>query len=132
MSNLKGITPVIAIIVLLLITVALAGAAWSYLSTYWGTLTAKTAEVTDAFCTSGDTAVVLLRNTGTSSLNPSEITVINVSSGTDPSGTWSDLSDDPITSLTPSGVAKYSVSCSGLCSLRITVGGRAMPVTVQC
>jgi flagellin-like protein len=31
----KGITPIIAIIVLLLITVALAGATWTYLSAYW-------------------------------------------------------------------------------------------------
>jgi flagellin-like protein len=34
-AHKKGITPIIAIIILLLITIALAGAAYSYISTYW-------------------------------------------------------------------------------------------------
>ena len=52
-SMKKGITPVIAIIVLLLITVALSGMAWAYFMQYYSGLTNNQIEIADAYC-SGD------------------------------------------------------------------------------
>ncbi|MBI4020376.1 MAG: LamG domain-containing protein [Candidatus Aenigmarchaeota archaeon] len=63
---MKGITPIISIIILLLITIALSGAAYTYLSIYFGSLTQKTLQVTDAYCDSGGSgAVLILSGTGT-------------------------------------------------------------------
>ena len=69
----KGITPIIAIIILLLITVSLAGLAWTYLS---GILTGRTEgsfviPTNGIFCdedpTTGNTHIrVLIQNTGIS------------------------------------------------------------------
>ena len=65
----KGITPIIAVIILLLITVALAGFAWSFLSGYIGGLTGKNVQVADSYCAGGTSAIMIIRNTGTESLN---------------------------------------------------------------
>jgi flagellin-like protein len=41
MKKLKGITPIIAILVMLLITIAITGSAWIYVSTYYSGMTGK-------------------------------------------------------------------------------------------
>jgi len=64
----KGITPIIAVIILLLITVALAGLAWAFLSGYFTGLTGKTIAVVDYSCIGGTTAQVIIRNSGTQSI----------------------------------------------------------------
>ena len=64
----KGITPIIAVIILLLITVALAGLAWAFLSGYFTGLTGKTIAVVDYSCIGGNTAQVIIRNSGTQSI----------------------------------------------------------------
>jgi|GEM_PF-1043042 len=65
----KGITPIIAVIILLLITVALAGFAWSFLSGYVGGLAGKNIQVADSYCISGTQAKVVLRNVGTEGIS---------------------------------------------------------------
>lgn len=65
----KGITPIIAVIILLLITVALAGFAWSFLSGYIGGLTGKNVQVADSYCASGTQAKIVLKNMGTEGVN---------------------------------------------------------------
>jgi len=129
----KGITPVIAIIVLLLITVALAGATWTYLSSYWEGIVGKNVQVMDSYCIAGNTGVVLVRNTGTRMIGTSEMTVINTSDGNPPTGgVWLDLNGSAITKVDPGIVVKYSMSCNGLCLFRFLVGGRSMTASVQC
>ncbi len=61
----KGITPIIAIIILLLITIALAGAAWSYLQGFLLSQIAKSFVIPSggAYCTNGVIKVYVL-NTG--------------------------------------------------------------------
>ncbi len=61
----RGVTPIIAVVILLLITVALAGTAWTYLSGYVGTQTQKTFSIVTngAFC-EGGVAKVYIVNTG--------------------------------------------------------------------
>ncbi len=68
MTQMKGITPIIAILVLLLITVAIAGAAWVYISSYYGGMTKQQIEVTSADCTTTGTTVYI-RNIGTDPVN---------------------------------------------------------------
>ncbi len=65
--NRKGITPIIATVVLLLIAVAIAGAAYTYITGYWGGLTQKTLESPSATCTAAG-AVLNLRNSGSGNI----------------------------------------------------------------
>ena len=65
----KGITPIIAIIVLLLITIALAGAAWTFISQYMGGVVNKNVQMSDAYCQTGLSAVVVLKSIGTENFN---------------------------------------------------------------
>jgi len=65
----KGITPIIAVIILLLITVALAGMAWAFLQGYFGTLTTKNIIAAGGYCTAGTQANVIIKNTGTDKIN---------------------------------------------------------------
>ena len=60
----KGITPIIAIIILLLITIGLAATAWTYLSGFMAGYT-KSLTLVDSYCTGATTTNVILRNTGT-------------------------------------------------------------------
>ena len=60
----KGITPIIAIIILLLITIGLAALAWTYLSGFLAGYT-KSISLVDSYCTGTTTANVVLRNSGT-------------------------------------------------------------------
>ncbi len=87
----KAITPVISIIVLLLITVALAGASWSYISGYWEGMTSKQLEVSDSFCLATGEGKILIKNMGSSAIISDEIIVVDKKSGNDITGeiTWS-------------------------------------------
>ncbi|NIO21501.1 MAG: hypothetical protein GTN76_12360 [Candidatus Aenigmarchaeota archaeon] len=59
----KGITPIIAIIILLLITIGLAATAWTYLSGFLAGYT-KSLQLVDSYCMGATTTTVVLRNTG--------------------------------------------------------------------
>ena len=74
----KGITPIISIIVLLLITVALAGAAWTYLSGFMETYTEKSFLVISGsmYCTS-NTIYMTLKNMGATDLTSDNFIVMN-------------------------------------------------------
>lgn len=66
---MKGISPIISIIILLLITVSLAASAWMYISGYWSGLTATGVEITSTLCSGGTTAVIYVHNIGTANTN---------------------------------------------------------------
>ncbi len=132
----KGITPIIAIIVLLLITVALAGAAWTYLSGYMTGLTGKSYDIRDAFCVTGDTGVIMLSNTGTLNISVSEISIIDIETGVDAGGVWTKADGTTATTVIPvNGMARWSDSgtCGTSCSYRV-VGGtaRAQVANINC
>jgi len=138
---MKGITPIIATIVLLLITVALAGAAWNYLWQYWNSIVGKQIEMTDAFCVGGDQAVVFIRNSGTNPFSPAtEITVADATTGTAYTAaqvTWSYADGTPIgaSGLAPGKISKLQVACltGSLCKIRVmSSSGRAHTASVQC
>ncbi len=86
----KGITPIISIIVLLLITVALAGVAWVYLSGYLTTQISESFNIVPGSPTCVDNAgtneiSVVVQNTGTSSLSETDFVLAQVD-GVDVSG----------------------------------------------
>ena len=136
---MKGITPIISIIVLLLITVALAGAAWSYLQIYWTGMTGKTVSVVSSFCVGGNTAVVLLRHTGTLEMNPAqEIIILNASSPTGALATvtWQTPQGEVWAgNLKPGDMIKMTANCAPtgtLCSFRIVTDAASIEAAVQC
>ena len=82
----KGISAIIATILLLLITIALAGSAYVYVSGMLTGKTAKTISVLDASCT-GSTITVVVSNDGTTNITTSEIKFF-VGNAEDTTVTW--------------------------------------------
>lgn len=69
---MKGVTPIISIIILLLIVVALAGAAWFYLSGVTDVYTAKAIDIPVNFpYFNGRNVEIMVRNIGTKTINTS-------------------------------------------------------------
>jgi flagellin-like protein len=68
----KGITPIISIIVLLLITVVLAGSGWVYLTAYSEIMTKIIDLPPGATSCSGTKATVIIRNPSQSAINNSK------------------------------------------------------------
>ncbi|MCK4714512.1 MAG: hypothetical protein KAT35_02980, partial [Candidatus Aenigmarchaeota archaeon] len=66
--NMKGITPIISIIVLLLITISLAGAAYFFVTNYMNTLTGQ-AITLSGVCQGGTTARISVANLGSASID---------------------------------------------------------------
>lgn len=133
----KGITPIIAIIVLLLITVALAGTAWTYLSGYLGGLTGKSAEIRDYFCVNNQYPTIIVANTGTLALPTSEISVIDTETGSQPPNpVWSFINGSgTVTSIPANGLAKWNSTkvCTGGCTFRLVAGtAKAQIARIPC
>jgi flagellin-like protein len=84
----KGITPIISIIVLLLITVALAGVAWVYLSGYLGSQIEKSFSIAPNGVVCTDTGggvnqiTVMVTNTGTGPLTAADFLLTQIDGGT--------------------------------------------------
>ncbi|MFH1237589.1 MAG: archaellin/type IV pilin N-terminal domain-containing protein [Candidatus Aenigmatarchaeota archaeon] len=78
----KGITPIISVIILLLITVGLAAAAWTYMGNFFSSLTAKTIEIPTQKCISGASGatnvMIILHNMGTESVSlTNDVTILS-------------------------------------------------------
>jgi flagellin-like protein len=98
---MKAITPIISIIILLLITVGLAAAAWTYMDNYLRTLTAKNIEVSTQKCITGaggKEVMAIVHNMGTATITMANDVVILDETGGVVSGSWTNL--DPGTSIT--------------------------------
>jgi flagellin-like protein len=84
----KGITPVIAIIILLFITIALAGAAWTYLQGFLLGYTGKSVSVPlegGVYCTNVSglgTVRAIATNTGTQPLYAADFVIIEIDGNT--------------------------------------------------
>jgi flagellin-like protein len=80
----KGITPIISTIVLLLITVALAGAAWVYINNFMDMYTGKTFTVSTGgvFCDAGGKFHVRLVNSGSTAITSADWIAANVTNVT--------------------------------------------------
>jgi FlaG/FlaF family flagellin (archaellin) len=129
---MKGISDVIAMLLMLVITIGLVGLAYSYIS---GIFTSRTAVVlsidsVNSICNSTH-IIVAVRNDGTMKSGSVTVTVYNpsgTSSATcsinaiDP-GTWTSCYVSRGTTLT--GVGSYRVTAT-------TTGYSAMPATIYC
>ena len=111
----KGITPIISIIILLLITVALAGAAWSFIQGIFFPQVSKAFIISPgaAFCTAGIISVFVL-NTGyqTDILTPNDWIVAEVGGvqiGETCSADPNDVACGLTTNTIPTGEAKKVV-----------------------
>ena len=78
---MKAITPIIAIIILLLITITLAAAGWTFLSGYTGSLLSKQIDISGSVCVGGDRVKIFVKNIGTASISTDEISVIDKDTG---------------------------------------------------
>ncbi len=118
----KGVTPIIAIIVLLLITVALAGVAWTYTSTYFAGLVSQHVEVVDSFYTEDGRGMIVLRNTGTSAIDISDISVIEIETGNYVTDAVEWVITGGGTGISPGETMTARISCSGSCEYAILTG----------
>lgn len=84
----KGITPIISIIILLLITIGLASAAWTYMSGYMNNLISRNLDVTPASCIGGTQVTFIVRNAGTNNIGSNSIQVMNMEGAVPESLTW--------------------------------------------
>ena len=147
---MKGITPIISIIVLLLITVSLAGAAYIFLSGYIGGLTGRAVQVTGT-CIGGSSAFITVTNLGNQNIDISGCNVAGAVSGTSTtcgditvvrvdSGVMNGQFDATnINAATPSGQSAAHLTDAGcgantLCEYAFTRAGEWQPaeVSIQC
>ncbi len=82
--KMKGITPIISIIILLLITIAMAATAYSYLSGYlFGQIGGSFSIPTGgAFCSGGTITVIVRNDAQDSNLTASELTIVEIDGAT--------------------------------------------------
>lgn len=78
---------------MLLITVSLAAAAWTYISGYWGGLVGSAMEVTSVICQGGVNATVYVHNIGTQKLNMNDLDITRTFGGATPMNIVLDPSD---------------------------------------
>ena len=78
--KLKGISAIIATLLILVITLGLAGLAYTYISRIF-TARTRTLFVIDAFCYGTD-AKIIVRNEGTTDISGSSVKLIHASGGT--------------------------------------------------
>ncbi len=145
---MKGITPIISIIVLLLITVSLAGAAYVFLGGYMQGLTGQ-ALALSGVCQGGNTARITVANMGTSAIDLGactgveaidgeettcgDITVVSLD-GHDMNGNFSATSIATQTGTNPESAVFRDNACTGFCEYAFTRSGELQPatITVRC
>jgi len=153
--NMKGITPIISIIVLLLITISLAGAAYFFMTNYVNTLTGQ-AITLSGVCQGGTTARISVANMGsaTISLAPGPGTLVDCTAASSVTGDETTCGDITVVSLdghtmdgywdvasiatqtgtNPESAVFKDTACTGFCKYAFTRAGELTPVTttVQC
>jgi len=102
---MKGVSAVIATILMLIITIGLAGTAYVYISGMLTTKMEKTISVLDASC-NGTHITMVVANDGTDSIAPAELTIYvnNMVSGATLGGALSARSTAVITDLVPTEI----------------------------
>ncbi|MBN2101848.1 MAG: hypothetical protein JW716_03185 [Candidatus Aenigmarchaeota archaeon] len=87
MKKMKGITPIISIIILLLITIALAATAYSYLSGYlFGQISGSfSIPANGAFCSGGTISVIVRNDAPDGNLTYSDLTIVEIDGAQPPS-----------------------------------------------
>ncbi len=122
---MKGISPIIAIIIILLITIAIAGAAYSYISIIWGRTT-EGIQLISSDCTAGN-ATLTVRNVGTKDVTTITVTRTSPSSATD-------MNVSPSTIIPGAQGVIYDNGCGSgnMCIYRVMAGGQSQELYAQC
>ena len=133
---MKGISTVIATILMLMITIALAGTAYLYISGTFQQQTGAALDVLDSFCASGtaaaDSISVTVENAGTATIGTVTIAAVN------PAGAGSGGSPCTIASLTAGtsgscSINRIAADASGIYQLAVSApGARTVRGTVSC
>jgi len=145
----KGITPIISIIILLLITVGLAASAWTYMSNYMTSLTSKVIEMPTQKCVGGENVMAIVHNIGTQSIKIANDVVI-LEGDTALGGAeavWCNLNETcppgtEINTILSGGYGKLTIAeccggtsgkpCPKTCNYDMIIGGRSQSITVYC
>ncbi len=122
---MKGISPIIAIIIILLITIAIAGAAYSYISIIWGRTT-EGLQLVSSDCTAGAVSLTV-RNVGTKTMATTDVTVTRTS----PTGGSPALSADIAAGATGT-IADAACGSGNMCIYKVLAGGQAQEMYAQC
>ena len=124
----KGITPIIATIVLLLITVALAGAAYTFLSSYMGTYTEKSFILIPGSLNCANKNIsMIIKNMGTTDLTGTDFLQKTANNGTSYT-----LTIPTIASLQTGTLYTYCTNgCTGAYTIRLgtTAGIQSFSIT---
>jgi len=126
MIKQKGVTPIIAILVILLITIAIAGSAWVYISTYYTGMTREALEITSVDCLKTG-ATIYLHNIGTDTVATANIKVDRVV-----------VSGNCVNSTGPGDIVtvtdKNCCRSTNVTAVRYTIiaGGRVQKATINC
>ena len=122
----RGISTIIAAILLLIITIGLAGTAYLFITRIFYAQTSKTIQLLDASCTNGVITLVV-SNQGTDTIESGELTVyINE---VDKSGEFPDLMTiTPHQSKVDTGTTVYSDSVN----IRVTSPSNSQTVPIWC
>jgi flagellin-like protein len=126
---MKGISTVIATLLMLMITIALAGMAYMYISGVF-TMQTQGIELVDAYCV-GNNVTMVVRNIGTAPIPAGNITCAQTAPETNCTASLS-------STLNPGSTATLTDSCGGsgarTCSYRLIplIGGRPVTVNVPC
>lgn len=130
----KGITPIISIIILLLITIALAGVAYSFLMGQMFTRIAGSFDIPTggAFCTNNRITVQVV-NTGTATLDDTDFTIVRVNGANVESADISSFSIEP----GDGAVLLDNYDCGGSCNtgannVDLSTAQAALQKTVYC
>ena len=128
---MRGVSTVIATLMMLVITIALAGMAYMYIS---GVFTAQTQgiEIVDSWCSAGN-VTIRIRNIGTMSIAANTISVTQ----TAPAGDAASPATCCASAVDAGQIGTYTDSCSGTgartCVYRfVPPAGRAVQVSVGC
>jgi flagellin-like protein len=125
---MKGVSTVIATVLMLVITIALAGMAYGVISG-WFTSSTQGIEVADSFCTSG-TVTFVIRNIGTAAVTSLTCTQ------TSPTGDTCTFIGAPAINIQPGQTQTVTEACSTggkSCIYRIAPPiGKTIEATVYC
>jgi flagellin-like protein len=134
MKGMKGISAVIATILMLVITIALAGTAYMYISGIFTTQT-QGIEVLDAYCVSAGVVNVNLRNLGTNAISSITCSRTSPTAGNCTEGTNGIIIKD----IAPGGssgsfkIDTCTDTGSRFCQYRLTPNtGRTITTQVSC
>lgn len=140
----KGITPIISIIILLLITIGMAAAAWTYMGNYFSGLIGKSLDITSQRCVDGTDGMIIVKNIGTEDINvDSDIMVMQGSTVLgDADINWCEQADacasDTIDEIDAGSFAKAIIAgCTTTgnpktCKYDFVISGRTQTAIISC